>query len=685
MNLRHQLLLVSLLFLCLPWAGCELVRETESILLSGQKEALSARAEAVALRLEGQPALANLAAFQAGSKGPASTYFHALDMAPVIDGFNDDWLQENSPISALTMQSEHRDRGSSGKIYSGTYGDSHYLYIQIDDATENYLNPALNPLRSGDYLRLRRGTLPDLFLGVSGPGNVQARYEEDGEIRSEYGLSGVWRRRGGSYHIELRLRPRLLDQQFGLEYVDMGAPGTTLMHAMFAGQPLPYVASDQTLFAAIASFSTPDSSIAIVDRDGWLYAHVKEHEANPYSEQLHFLLRTLYSLVLHDNDIASSTHWQRSGRLPDGDVQAALRGGGVTFLAADGSKLIRASASLYQNDIQVGAVVIEQGSDSLTQSTNRVFNRLMLLTLIAALFLAGGFVAYATWLSYRIARLSRAAESAMDEKGTINRNFPVSRAQDEIGDLSRSFDQLLGRLREYTEYLRSLSGKLSHELKTPLAVVKSSLENLQHHDLDAQALLCAERASDGANRLSTIFEALSGATRLEQSIDGAEVAPVKMVAFMHTLHLAYKDAYPGVPILFDPPKVTADGSIEDVEASIAPELFVQMLDKIVDNAVDFCHDNGEVCLYLSIERDQFSISVSNDGPLLPAAMHAQLFDSLVSVRPSDAGGSATKSSVHMGLGMYVARLIAEFHRGTVTAKNREDESGVVVTMCFPRP
>jgi len=72
------------------------------------------------------------------------------------------------------------------------------------------------------------------------------------------------------------------------------------------------------------------------------------------------------------------------------------------------------------------------------------------------------------------------------------------------------------------------------------------------------------------------------------------------------------------------------------------------------------------------------LTVSNRGPRLPESMAGKLFDSMVSVRPSSGNGEP-----HLGLGLYIARLIAEFHGGGVQALDREDGSGVVMKVRCP--
>ncbi len=103
-----------------------------------------------------------------------------------------------------------------------------------------------------------------------------------------------------------------------------------------------------------------------------------------------------------------------------------------------------------------------------------LFNKTLLVFFVITLTL----LIYATRLSLRLRRLSLDASEAIDEHGRVVGKITGSSASDEIGDLSRSYASMLDRLKEYNSYLESLAGKLSHELRTPMAVVQSSLDNL---------------------------------------------------------------------------------------------------------------------------------------------------------------------------------------------------------------
>ena len=318
----------------------------------------------------------------------------------------------------------------------------------------------------------------------------------------------------------------------------------------------------------------------------------------------------------------------------------------------------------------MGAVVLEQTSDAILTLTNQALTRLLNLTLIATSLAAVGLLSFATLLSVRLRRLRNAAEAAVSPEGRIEARIPETRSRDELGDLSRSFSTLLERLRQFTQYLQTLAGKLSHELRTPLAVVRTSLDNLDSETLEPAAQTYADRAREGSERLASILQAMSAATRVEQAIHNAEAQALDLGELLQATVSAYRDVYAERRLELDIPA----GPLHFVGV---PDLLVQMLDKLVDNAVDFSADGGRIDIRLEAQRDGYELSVCNEGPPLPEQMRSQLFDSMVSVREEKG------ETPHLGLGLTIVRLIAEFHRGTISADNLPDGSGVVFRVRLP--
>jgi signal transduction histidine kinase len=111
----------------------------------------------------------------------------------------------------------------------------------------------------------------------------------------------------------------------------------------------------------------------------------------------------------------------------------------------------------------------------------------------------------------------------------------------------------------------------------------------------------------------------------------------------------------------------------------APDLLAQMLDKLVENAADFTASGAVVRVILTSGKEKFSIRIENQGPPLPDAIRDSLFESMVSLRSEHSGAVP-----HLGLGLYIARLIAEFHGGVLHAENLAGGRGVAFAATLAR-
>jgi len=262
---------------------------------------------------------------------------------------------------------------------------------------------------------------------------------------------------------------------------------------------------------------------------------------------------------------------------------------------------------------------------------------------------------FASRISSRIRRLSAEADAAIDAKGRVTRLLTASDAQDEIGDLSRGFTTVLSRLARYNSYLEGMAGRLSHELRTPIAVVRSSLENLRASQSADESARYLARAEEGLERLAQILARMSEASRLEQGLAAASREVFDATPVVRGCVEGYRLAY--APRLFELVLPTSRAFVLGT-----PDLLAQMLDKLVENAVDFAAPNTPVRVILATDGERVTLRVENDGQPLPEALRGSSFESLQSLRSAPSAGVP-----HLGLGLYIARLIAEFHAGKLRA------------------
>ena len=385
-------------------------------------------------------------------------------------------------------------------------------------------------------------------------------------------------------------------------------------------------------------------------------------------------LHPLYALVLKQP--SEDFGEEQAGRvaLPAREVDGALSG----ILTVDRrptpdgkAVVVSAAHPIWVGDQVKGAVIVEETTNAVLAERNRAFERLFSIVLAALLLGSVALTLYASRLSARIRKLRDEAEAAIDAQGRVRGVLAGSNAGDEIGDLSRSFSSVLSRLAQYASYREHMASRLSHELRTPIAVVRSSLDNLKLSPLPDDARVYMERAQQGLNRLTHILTRMTEATRLEQSVGEDERERFDLGRVVTGCVDGYRVAYPQHTLQLElpPGEVIFNG---------APEMIAQMLDKLVANAVEFSAAGTPIVVRLERGDTELCLSVENEGPLLPDAMHGRLFDSMVSVR-----GDQVSDAPHLGLGLYIVRLIAEAHSGHAMAQNRDDGRGVVVTIVLP--
>ena len=191
--------------------------------------------------------------------------------------------------------------------------------------------------------------------------------------------------------------------------------------------------------------------------------------------------------------------------------------------------------------------------------------------------------------------------------------------------------------------------------------MRTSLENLDREQLDTQSLQLVDRASDGADHLGSIIKALVESTRLEQSVQLADKQSINLTEWIAGSLQRYRQVYPETDLQVSLLPTNA------VNVTASPELLQQAFDKLVDNAVGFA-EQGPVVLHLTVDKQagpyRASIGVANLGEeVLPAAM-AQWFDPMFSDRQVEG------REMHLGLGLYIVKMIAESHEGGVFARNQ---------------
>jgi signal transduction histidine kinase len=203
-----------------------------------------------------------------------------------------------------------------------------------------------------------------------------------------------------------------------------------------------------------------------------------------------------------------------------------------------------------------------------------------------------------------------------------------------------------------------------------LNVVNSSLDNLQEEVPKTQNSKYMHRAKNGIVRLGSILTNLTEAANLEEAMQTEDQEEFDLVHLVSSYVEGYQLSHPDRAFELDVRSAP-------LWISGTPDHIAQMLDKLADNAVDFGAKGTPILVRLDKLNGNACLSVLNEGPNLPQSMGDRLFDPMVSL------GKTNAKQSRLGLGLYVVRLIAEFHRGKVEAANRTDVGGAMVTVSLP--
>lgn len=664
MTLRRKLLLVALCTLALPIAGWFDVRQMEALLRDGQAQALQASAQVVARSLVVTHALAPVA-------GP-SWYVQPAPGPITVDGYGDDW----APLTPWSQPFAQR-----GQLLLAEDDDGLYLYAKVADAHRTPADTEDPNALLADHLILTFGNAAGqrrYLLASAAPGPVTALPLDPAVAGLPDQFGARWQEDGSGYQVELRL-PRHMDlQTLGMGAYDASAGGDRM-----ASDTRSLRRYSATLSSELAQLVPDQVQARVLSPSGWLLARSGKLNSAPGADGQPGWFASLVYRSLLATRLEQAELWSQDvPRLDTTEVRQAFAGKPVSVWRQGeerGSVVLATSVPIGQAGQVEGVLLLEQASRSVPLLANRALLGL-LLTSFGVLLVAGGILlVFATRLSLRLARLRNAAERAQLNDGRLDGQlrpgrFPMTEAPDEIGDLARSFEKLFVVVGGYTDYLRTLASKLSHELNTPLAIVKSSLDNLEQAlqeraALPDQAVPYLARARDGVARLSALVRAMSESSRVERSIEAAEPEDVDL-----------RDVVRGCAEGYRPLIGTRRLECQLPDAPLplhgAPELIAQALDKLLDNALSFTPEHGWLRLSLRAVEGGAEIGLANQGPLLPDAMQGRLFDSLVSLRDKSTPGEAP----HLGLGLYVVRLVAGRHGGSVSARNLDDGGGVVFSL-----
>ncbi len=702
-SIRSKLLLISTVLLIVPWIGVKSIQDMEIFLRESQQENLLAKAQIVAAVLQGHANIFKSRSLQTLDDALISNYESStshLYVRPIkraiqLDGYMDDWFNFNEKSKLIVSDSP---TSLAYRYYLASYKNYIYIMLKITDDQLIYKKDNSLSLDKNDHviirLRDKQGVLKTYFIATQSPGWVNGHRMElrDSEWRSvapELRIKGEWQETSKGYNIEIRLPLSLIGDGFSFFVADVDDENTRVIKRVLGENNL----TDDLGSIIIPSLAVEDMLKRVVMPVSRTWVIDKKYRvlavAGDIRDDIDFLnddgrenkigmlskiLSVFYYLILKQPTHEFKDELLSASFLRNKVVESAMNGRPSTSwrISSDNQmRILTASYPVLIDGKPIGAIAIEENSNAILILQNRAMEILINLSLISFFITLIVLLSFATRLSHRVRLLRDQTEHAISNDGRIRQIFKPTKSSDEIGDLSRSFSDILARLAEYNRYLETMAGKLSHELRTPITVARSSLENLKTAQSSEARDVYIQRASEGMSRLSDILTRMSEATRLEQTLQSEKTQQVDLGKLIEACLSGYKIAYPDVTILMESEEK------DSLKIIGVAELLAQMLDKLVVNAIDFHTVDTPILISLEKHDEIIKLKIINQGEILPCAMRENLFESMVSVRHKKS------DSPHLGLGLYIVRMIVEFHRGEVLANNLKNKKGVSFELKFP--
>lgn len=696
-RLGTKIMLLGLTLLIVPWFSYRQLVEMERLLIQGQSNALLLTAEGISTLFNGREDLFN--DLPVTIEDFESLYAHPLQSAVRLDGRVEDW-GEGLASKALSFGSESGGMDGDFELLLGERSGQLYVFLNVIDPERVYRSAEHLRLDNADHVRLRYirtdGEDGRVAITFAEPGVITA-YEMDADWRfartgtPTNGIQGFVEPTERGFRLEFRLPLAILgsSRYFGVAFVDVDDPVTRTIRR--TTQTLPtagresfnlVVLRSPEVLNIIQGLGYSGARILVIDPQKRVRAETGSYTA-PAPNREGDTMRLIESwfakvrpwvhrIITGDDGEPAREVRDRAEATADAVINSSLAGDPLALRRTlDEQEVIMAAHPIVSEDKIIGTVVVEQNINEILSFQRAALEQVILVSIVSLFAVFIALLAFAARLAWRIRNLRREASSAIDDYGRL-RIAELRRemaAGDEIGDLARSVSNMLSKLHQHNNFLESMPRTLRHEINNPLNTLSTSLQNLAEENPEVRDSKYLESAKRGVMRIGVIVQNLADAANLEESLEAEEREVIDIAKLLENYvancRITHKDC-----------EFVYRGPGRPVYANVSDYRIEQLLDKIIDNAIDFHRANSPIKVQLDAYRDQLQITVANRGPTLPEKAEKSLFDSMVSHR-------GPQNRLHFGLGLYVVRVITEHHGGFVRAVNLADGSGVAIMVQLP--
>lgn len=301
------------------------------------------------------------------------------------------------------------------------------------------------------------------------------------------------------------------------------------------------------------------------------------------------------------------------------------------------------------------AVDITESVRSARQTLGIAVLLVLLASILLSLFLARTIVM----------PLRELASAAVKVRQGRDRTVEVPRLperHDEIGLLARSVSDMTSGLRNRIDAVDHFAADVAHEIKNPLASLRSAIESLPKvQDPELRSKL-TDIATHDVRRIDRLVSEISDASRIDSEMSRATLEDIDLSKLVQAIiglredRAENPDNRISLTTSGPPPIVTGVGTRLE-----------RVIENLLDNAASFSPEDTQIAVAINNDGQHVTLTICDGGPGIPAEAREKVFTRFHSVRPN-----AEDFGQHSGLGLAIARTIAEAHDGTLDAQDRPD-------------
>ena len=339
-----------------------------------------------------------------------------------------------------------------------------------------------------------------------------------------------------------------------------------------------------------------------------------------------------------------------------GETQVSVgRGEAGSFLAV--------ASPIMLDGVAVGTVALASSAGQIDAVVRAERERVLEMFVIATLVSIGLSLVLASTIANPLADLAAAAEVGRDKdnksRSPARVRIPDLTARpDEIGRLSGALRGMVAALYERIDANEQFAADVAHEIKNPLASLRSAVVTLRVAKRDDQRDQLLDVIDHDVRRLDRLVSDISNASRLDSELVKEEQEPFDLVKMLRNLseYLGEQASDKGIDFISDLPPDSI--VLRGLEARLA-QVFVNL----ITNAISFCEEGDAIRVWVRKRENRVLVVVEDTGPGIPDQSLQKIFKRFYSHRPANDFGN------NSGLGLAISKQIVEAHGGVIWAEN----------------